>query len=133
MRTVIAVVAAGLIATLVDNFAAWRLFGEDFEVLSKTTGRYVVAIAGAALLPFIFRMCGAVLGALAAYIILAGGTAFLAMAAFSDIAPPHVIFVSTSIYAVTAIFVFLMIASGGGPRRDAAARQAETAARAETD
>lgn len=109
MRRLLAVIAAGLIATLVDNFAAWRLFGEDFVEISQTWGRYVVAIGGAALLPPIFGACGAILGALVAFLILAGGTAFLAVSAFSEIAPLSVILVSTSIYAVTAIFVYLSI------------------------
>ena len=109
MRSIFAVVLAGLVATMVDNFAAWRLFQQDFAELSQTYGRYVVAITGAALLPWIFAAFGVVLGALIAFVVLAGGTALLALAAFSDIAPLHVIAVSTSIYAVTAIFVYLSV------------------------
>lgn len=118
MRTVVAVILAGLIASLVDNFAAWRLFKQDFAELAQTYGRYVVAIAGAALLPWIFSLFGAILGALVAFVVLAGGTAFLALAAFSDIAPLHVIAVSTSIYAVTAIFVYLTVMGAGSPKAD---------------
>lgn len=113
MRMVIAVVIAGVIATLVDNFAAARLFGADFAALTQKYGRFGVALGGAALLPLIFRSFGAVLGAAAAFLTLAGGAAALAKTVFGYAAPIETVLILTSIYAVTAIFVYLAIAGPG--------------------
>ena len=113
MRTAAAVLIAGLLATLVDNFAASRLFGADFMGLNQTYGRFGVALAGAALLPAIISIFGPILGALAGFVTLAGGAALLAKLVFNYTAPMETVLVLTSIYAVTAIFIYLAIA---GPR-----------------
>ncbi|MEO1330294.1 MAG: hypothetical protein AAFW46_11580 [Pseudomonadota bacterium] len=115
MRILMAVLVAGVVATLIDNFAAARLFGADFMALTQKFGRFGVALGGAALLPLIFGALGPVLGAPAAFLALAGGAAALAKTVFGYAAPIETVLILTSIYAVTAIFIYLAIA-GPGPR-----------------
>lgn len=110
MRIVLAVVVAGVVATLVDNAAAAALFGADFLALSAgKPGRFGVAIAGAALLPLLFARFRGLAGLAIAYLVLTLGAAALAKGVFGYGAPWPNVLLLTSIYAVTAIVVYRIV------------------------
>ncbi|MBX2853447.1 MAG: hypothetical protein KTR21_00570 [Rhodobacteraceae bacterium] len=109
-KTLLAVLIAGIGATLIDNLAAMALFGLDFIALTvDRPGRFVIGIAGAALLPFIFAALKGASGLIVGLVVLAGGAAALAKGVFGYAAPLPNVLLLTTIYAVSAIVIFGMV------------------------
>ena len=106
-RTLLAVLIAGVGATLIDNLAAMALFGLDFTALTlEKPGRFAVGVAGAALLPLIFGALKGAAGIVVGLIVLAAGPALLAKTVFGYAAPWPNVLMLTSIYAVSAVVIF---------------------------
>ena len=106
-KTLLAVLIAGIGATLIDNLAAMALFGLDFIALTvERPGRFAIGIAGAALLPLIFSAVKGAPGLIVSVVVLAGGAAALAKLVFGYAAPLPNVLVLTTIYAVSAIVIF---------------------------
>lgn len=106
-KTVIAVLVAGIGATLIDNLAAQLLFGLDFmKLTTQAPGRFGVALAGAALLPFLLGAVRGAAGYVVSAVVLAVGAAVLAKLVFGYGAPWPTVLTLTSIYAVSAIVLY---------------------------
>lgn len=105
--TLIAVIVAGVAATLIDNAAAALLFGADFVALTvERPGRFLVALGGAALLPFLLGLLEGPARYVLAFAALALGAAVLAKTVFGYAAPWPNVLLLTSVYAVSAILIY---------------------------
>ena len=109
-KTIVAVLIAGIGATLIDNLAAQVLFGLDFmKLTTQAPGRFGVAIGGAALLPCILGAKRGAAAYLVAAVVLAVGAAALAKLVFGCGAPWTTVLTLTSLYAVSAIAIYKLI------------------------
>lgn len=109
-RQIIAVVAAGVLAAVIDNAAAAFLFGLDFAALSQTYGRYAVAVGLAALLPFLGRAAPDPAAFVLSVAVLAVAAATLAKLAFGYGAAWSTVLILTTVYGLAATILYRLIA-----------------------
>lgn len=112
-RTLIAVLLAGIVGTIVNSLAAAAVVGAPLAALLTRWGGYVVAILVAALLPVIYaRMAGAAAHAVAvaALTII---PSLLAKFVFGIGAPWGIVLILNAVYAVAAILTYLAFLRSG--------------------
>ncbi len=109
-RVLIAVVAAGVVGTLVNTAALALVVSPDRLALALVPGRYVVAIALCLALPFLARKVGG-LGFFAIGILwLTVAASVLAKLVFGVGAPWMMVLGFNFVYAVAAIAIYHLIA-----------------------
>lgn len=124
-KTVLAVVSAGAVGTLANAAAAALLISSDKLALATVPGRYGVAIAVAALLPFVLRAVRGVVGMVLALVLLTAVPSLIAKFVLAAGAPWAMVLLLNGVYAVAAIAVF----RGLLPHHDAAEASRGPAAR----
>ena len=117
LKTIVAVVVAGIVGTIANSAAITAAFGAPFVPLAISPGRNLVAILVAALLPLIYgRLTGAA-AHLVALLALTVIPSVLAKTVFAAQAPWLAVLLLNGVYALAAIVVYLLITRGAETRQ----------------
>jgi hypothetical protein len=117
---VMAVVLAGVAGTIANAIAAGIVIIPSAIRLALVPGRYAVAVAVAALLPFIFRLARPSTGTLLGLVALTALPSLLAKLVFNAHAPWPIVGLLNAVYALAALIVYRVVANQ--TRRSAAQR-----------
>ena len=107
-KEISAVVAAGIVGTLVNTIAVILVVGAPFA-LFFALGRYVVAIIVAGALPFVYRSMSGLQAHLVAGAILTIVPSVLAKLVFGVGAPWALVMILNAVYAAAAITTYLVL------------------------
>jgi hypothetical protein len=112
LRTVIAVVLAGVAGTLANAAAAALFVSGGLWQLAAVPNRYAIAILFAAAIPLVYRLLPGAWGAALALIALTLAPSLLAKLVLAAAAAWPVVLAMNFIYALTALVVYRLVLGG---------------------
>lgn len=121
MRTLIAIIAAGIAGTLLNAVAVAVAVSPAKLSLALVPGRYLVSIALCLVLPILSRFFSGLPFYLAAIVLLTGGASLLAKLVFAAAAPWVLVLSFNCVFAVAAALTYRALTVWLSARGDASA------------
>lgn len=108
-KHILAVVIAGIVGTLLNAFAASIVISPDKIGFALVPGRYAVAIAVAALLPFVYAACKGKISWPLAMALLTVIPSLIAKLVFGAGAPWTLVLSLNAVYALGATIAYALV------------------------
>lgn len=109
LRLTLAVIAAGIAGTIANAVAAALAIGPDMLNFIYVPGRYLVAIAVAALLPLLYTSIGGLIGWALSFIALTVIPSAILILYLGKAVPWSLALALNAVYALTAIAIYRAI------------------------